>query len=150
MLLYLHRYGSTYYQAEYANTWRRVTLPITNEDVYGTAVKLRWRQEFITTMVAGEWALDNIVIGNRSVHCPQLCNGHGRCTLQSICVCDEGFSGNDCEMVDGTFPNRIHVQFTDTRTYTHTHIQHTHIYMHTILNTHAYTHVHTVHTYTHT
>ena len=106
----IYRYGSTYYQTEYASTWRRVTLPITNVNAYGTAVRLRWTQVYITSNVAGEWALDNIVIGNRSVHCPQLCNGRGRCTLQSVCVCDEGFSGNDCETVNAIFPNRIQVR----------------------------------------
>ena len=108
-ILHLCRYGSTYYQTEYANRWRRVTLPISNVNAYGTAVRLRWRQEYITSNVAGEWALDNIVIGNRSVHCPQLCNGHGRCTLGSVCVCDEGFSGNDCETVNAMFPDNIQV-----------------------------------------
>jgi len=60
--------------------------------------------------VVGDWALDNIVIGNRSLHCPQLCNGRGRCTLDSICVCDEGFSDDNCETVDVNFPNSIQVR----------------------------------------
>lgn len=108
--MHSYRYGSIYYRTEYANTWRRVTLPITNENAYGTAVRLRWRQVYTTSNnEAGEWALDNIVIGNRSLHCPQLCNGHGRCTLESVCICDEGFSGNDCETVDAIFPNNIQV-----------------------------------------
>ena len=86
-----------------------MTLPIANMNAYGTAVRLRWRQVNMTPNVAGEWALDNIIIGNRSVHCPQLCNGHGRCTLESVCICDEGFSGNNCETVDAVFPNSIQV-----------------------------------------
>ena len=57
----------------------------------------------------GDWALDNIVIGNRSLHCPQLCNGRGQCTLDGVCVCDEGFSGANCEAVDSNFPNSIQV-----------------------------------------
>ena len=59
--------------------------------------------------VVGDWALDNIVIGNRSLHCPQLCNGRGRCTLDGVCVCDEGFSGANCETIDVNFPNSIQV-----------------------------------------
>lgn len=83
---------------------------------------------YITSNVAGEWGVDNIVIGNRSVHCPQLCNGHGRCTLQSVCVCDEGFSGNDCETVNATFPNMIQVRayYIHVCTYAYNMIQ-THI-----------------------
>lgn len=92
---------------EYASTWRRVTLSITNEDAYGTAVRLRWRQVYTAPNVTGEWALDNIMIGNRSLHCPQLCNGRGRCTLQSVCICDEGFSGNHCEIINTTLPSSI-------------------------------------------
>ena len=59
--------------------------------------------------VVGDWALDNIVIGNRSLHCPQLCNGRGQCTLDGVCVCDEGFSGVNCEIVVTSFPNFIQV-----------------------------------------
>ena len=79
-----------------------------NHTVFGTAVRLRWRQIYTTPSVVGDWAIDNIVIGNRSLHCPQLCSGHGRCTLSSTCVCDEGFSGISCEEVDAVFP--IHIQ----------------------------------------
>ena len=103
----MYRYGSTYYHLEYANSWRRVTLPIRN--ITGSAVRLRWRQVYTEPGVVGDWALDNIVIGNRSLHCPQLCNGRGRCTLNSVCICDEGFSGDNCEMIDDSFPNGIQV-----------------------------------------
>ena len=60
--------------------------------------------------VVGDWALDNIVVGNRSIHCPQLCNGRGQCTLDGVCACDEGFSGADCETVVVNFHNNIQVK----------------------------------------
>ena len=109
MLFYTHRYQSTYYQMDFTNTWRRVTLPISNPDVYGTAVRLRWRQG---GNAVGEWAIDNIVIGNRMLHCPQICNSHGRCTLNSVCICDEGYSGDQCEQVNIPLPTFVQVRMS--------------------------------------
>jgi len=103
----INRFGSTYYHLEYANDWRRVTLPIRN--ITGSAVRLRWRQVYTVPGVVGDWALDNIVIGNRSLHCPQLCNGRGQCTLDGACLCDEGFSGINCETILGDFSKSIQV-----------------------------------------
>ena len=65
----------------------------------------------------GDWAIDNIVIGNRSLHCPQLCNGHGRCTPSSVCICDEGFSGNNCEEINIIFPNYVQVKIEPQQQY---------------------------------
>jgi len=72
-------------------------------------VRLRWSQTYTEPNVVGDWAIDNIVIGNRTLHCPQLCNGHGQCTLSAMCVCDEGFSGDNCEEVNAVFPTNIQV-----------------------------------------
>ena len=65
---------------------------------------------YTTSSIFGDWAIDNIVIGNRSLHCPQLCNGRGQCTLSSVCICDEGFNGNNCEEINTIFPNYIQVK----------------------------------------
>lgn len=73
-------------------------------------MRLRWRQIYTEPDMAGDWAIDNVVIGNRTLHCPQLCSGRGRCTVRSVCVCDEGFSGRNCEDVDTEFPNYIQVK----------------------------------------
>jgi len=104
------RYQSTYYQVDYADEWRRVTLPISNPAVYGTAVRLRWRQR---GDAVGEWAIDNVIIGNRIRVCPQLCNSNGRCTLNSVCICDDGYSGDHCEHIDRIFPSYVQVRKTN-------------------------------------
>ena len=103
---------SIYYHKDYTDNWKRVTLPLLNQTTYGTAVRFKWSQIYTVSSVVGGWAIDNIVIGNRSLHCPQLCRGHGRCTLSSTCVCDEGFSGNNCEEISAVFPNYIQVKST--------------------------------------
>ena len=101
---------SMYYNKDYTDNWKRVTLPLLNQITYGTAVRLRWSQIYTVPNAPGDWAIDNIIIGNRSLHCPHLCSGHGRCTLSSACVCDEGFSGNNCEEINTVFPNYIQVE----------------------------------------
>lgn len=85
-----------------------------NQTVYGSAVRLKWSQAYTASNVVGDWAIDNIVIGNRTLHCPELCSGRGRCTLRSTCICDEGFSGSNCEGVDTEFPSFIQVNGNDS------------------------------------
>ena len=101
---------SIYNHRDYTDNWKRITLPMLNDTVYGTAVRFRWKQIYTTSNIIGDWAIDNIVIGTRSLHCPQLCSGHGRCTLSSTCVCDKGFSGINCEEVHTMFPTHIQVK----------------------------------------
>lgn len=101
---------SIYHHKDYSNNWKRITLPMLDQTVYGTAVRFKWSQIYTASNIVGDWAIDNIVIGNRSLHCPQLCRGHGRCTLNSTCICNEGFSGTNCAEVDAAFPSYIQVK----------------------------------------
>lgn len=34
--------------------------------------------------------------------CPNNCNGHGKCTAQGVCICENGFTGIDCST--GIYP----------------------------------------------
>lgn len=57
-----------------------------------------WQQASTSSSPTPTWAINNVYIGPP---CPDLCANNGRCvwnnTLGSpYCVCDPGFSGNNC------------------------------------------------------
>lgn len=76
-------------------------------------IRFRWYQGFLNGTdghLAPQWAIRNVIL---SPQCPELCNGHGRCTVEGSCECDEGYQGEACETVkDFTLnPQNIHESF---------------------------------------
>ena len=41
----------------------------------------------------------------RVAACPYSCSGHGRCTGSGQCLCDRGFTGDACSLVEAACPN---------------------------------------------
>ena len=74
------------------------------------SVQFRWNQGYLNEsnrILAPHWALHNIFIG----HCYELCNGHGRCTKDGTCLCDAGYNGYACELLEVNNPDEFHETF---------------------------------------
>lgn len=74
-------------------------------------VRFRWYQGYLNGTdghLAPQWALRNVIL---SPQCPELCNGHGRCTQEGSCHCDSGYQGFACETVHDPNPQDFHESF---------------------------------------
>ncbi|XP_078717259.1 LOW QUALITY PROTEIN: reelin [Lampetra fluviatilis] len=96
------------YSAVTAPRWTRVTLGLP-DGAASTATQLRW---ILARRAGGKgaagggadravpppaWGLDDVFVGEP---CPRLCSGRGRCTHGAVCVCDDGYTGDDCGTVE--------------------------------------------------
>lgn len=101
-------YSDSRYTSDQYIGWNRVTL-LLPDGARSKSTRFRWHQAsgFRQTET---WALAHLYIG---AHCPVLCSGHGRCHHAS-CVCDEGWSGDDCSMAVTPLPTQLSEDFTDT------------------------------------
>uniref|UniRef100_A0A3Q2U7U2 Reelin n=1 Tax=Fundulus heteroclitus TaxID=8078 RepID=A0A3Q2U7U2_FUNHE len=97
---------STIYSPVNSSTWTRVTVQLPDH-VSSGATQFRWIQKEGT----GErhsWGVDNVYIGEA---CPGLCSGHGYCTSGVVCICDEGYHGDDCSLSSTDLPSSIKDNF---------------------------------------
>ncbi|XP_023204313.1 reelin isoform X1 [Xiphophorus maculatus] len=97
---------STIYSPVNSSTWTRVTVQLPDH-VSSGATQFRWIQKEGT----GErhsWGVDNVYIGEA---CPGLCSGHGYCTSGAVCICDEGYHGDDCSLSSTDLPSSIKDNF---------------------------------------
>ncbi|XP_071486224.1 reelin-like [Diadema antillarum] len=78
--------------------WRRIVIPLTSR-MTGRPLRFRWYQRATSSPQSGpqRWALDDVRIGRP---CANMCSGHGSCDYP-VCVCDQGFSGDSCEISSG-------------------------------------------------
>ncbi|XP_077424138.1 reelin isoform X2 [Vanacampus margaritifer] len=97
---------STIYSPVNSSTWTRVTVQLPDH-VSSGATQFRWIQKEGT----GErqsWGVDRVYIGEA---CPGLCSGHGYCTSGVVCICDEGYHGDDCSLSSRDLPSSIKDNF---------------------------------------
>ncbi|XP_048861285.1 reelin-like [Brienomyrus brachyistius] len=97
---------STIYSPVNSSVWTRVTVQLPDY-VSSGATQFRWIQQG----GAGEhhgWGVDRVYIGEA---CPGLCSGHGYCTSGAICICDEGYQGEDCSLTTIDLPSSIKDNF---------------------------------------
>uniref|UniRef100_A0A8D2LW77 Reelin n=1 Tax=Varanus komodoensis TaxID=61221 RepID=A0A8D2LW77_VARKO len=101
---------ATIYNSVNSSTWKRITIQLPDH-VSSSATQFRWIQK-------GEepekqsWAIDHVYIGEA---CPKLCSGHGYCTTGAICICDEGYQGDDCSVFSHDLPSYIKDNFESAR-----------------------------------
>jgi reelin len=77
------------------------------------AIRFRWYQGYLNGTyghLTPQWAIRNVIL---SPQCPELCNGHGRCTEEGSCECDGGYQGDACETVTHSTlnPHDFHESF---------------------------------------
>uniref|UniRef100_A0A3B3T8V8 Reelin n=1 Tax=Paramormyrops kingsleyae TaxID=1676925 RepID=A0A3B3T8V8_9TELE len=97
---------STIYSPVNSSVWTRVTVQLPDY-VSSGATQFRWIQQG----GAGEhhgWGVDRVYIGEA---CPGLCSGRGYCTSGVICICDEGYQGEDCSLTTIDLPSSIKDNF---------------------------------------
>ncbi|KAF6718752.1 Reelin [Oryzias melastigma] len=97
---------STIFSPINSSTWTRVTVQLPDH-VSSGATQFRWIQKEGT----GErlsWGVDHVYIGEA---CPGLCSGHGYCTSGLVCICDEGYHGDDCSLSSTDLPSSIKDNF---------------------------------------
>ncbi|XP_057204020.1 reelin isoform X1 [Triplophysa rosa] len=97
---------STIYSPVNCSAWTRVTIQLPDH-VSSGATQFRWIQQ----EAAGErysWGVDHVYIGEA---CPGLCGGHGYCTSGPVCICDEGYHGEDCSSSSSELPSTIKDNF---------------------------------------
>ncbi|XP_065573688.1 reelin-like isoform X3 [Artemia franciscana] len=96
------------YYANQSPKWQKYTIHISDLRTTGL-LRFRWIQEAsVQSGIPVAWALDNIYIG---YSCNEDCNGHGLCSLQGKCYCDEGYTGDSCEDTTVTLLNHVHEGF---------------------------------------
>ncbi|KAE8616335.1 hypothetical protein XENTR_v10008776 [Xenopus tropicalis] len=94
------------YNSVNSSVWKRVTLQLPDY-VSSSATQFRWIQKGDETEKQS-WAVDHVYIGEA---CPKLCSGHGYCTTGAICLCDEGYQGDDCSLFNHDLPSYIKDNF---------------------------------------
>uniref|UniRef100_A0A8C9VAA0 Reelin n=1 Tax=Scleropages formosus TaxID=113540 RepID=A0A8C9VAA0_SCLFO len=97
---------STIYSPVNSSEWTRVTVQLPDH-VSSGATQFRWIQRDGT----GErrsWGVDRVYIGEA---CPGFCSGRGYCTSGAVCICDEGYQGEDCSLASGDLPSSIKDNF---------------------------------------
>ncbi|XP_071961497.1 reelin-like [Antedon mediterranea] len=84
---------SIYYSGE-SPDWQRISIRLLGLHICGS-VRFRWVQGFYSRGAASPkpWGLDTVYIGHM---CP--CSGHGFCLDDVTCLCDEGYSGKQCQL----------------------------------------------------
>lgn len=97
---------ATIYNSVNSSVWKRVTLQLPDH-VSSSATQFRWIQKGDETEKQS-WAVDHVYIGEA---CPKLCSGRGYCTTGAICICDEGFQGDDCSIFNHDLPSYIKDNF---------------------------------------
>ncbi|KAM4036706.1 reelin isoform 2-T2 [Anomaloglossus baeobatrachus] len=96
----------TVYNSINSSVWKRVTLQLPDY-VSSSATQFRWIQKGDETEKQS-WAVDHVYIGEA---CPKLCSGHGYCTTGAVCICDEGYQGDDCSLFSHDLPSYIKDNF---------------------------------------
>ncbi|TRY95474.1 hypothetical protein DNTS_000445 [Danionella cerebrum] len=79
------------YSSVNSSHWTRVTIPLPDYTCSG-ATQFRWIQ-FAALGERHSWAVDQVYIGEA---CANLCSGHGYCANGPVCICDQGYHGEDC------------------------------------------------------
>ncbi|KAG8439950.1 hypothetical protein GDO86_005931 [Hymenochirus boettgeri] len=97
---------ATIYNSVNSSVWKRVTLQLPDH-VSSSATQFRWIQKGDETEKQS-WAVDHVYIGEA---CPKLCSGRGYCTTGAICICDEGFQGDDCSIFNHDLSSYIKDNF---------------------------------------
>jgi hypothetical protein len=101
----------TRYYSGLHSSWRRVTIPLDTVTVPSlpATVKLQWIGIFQMVANSSEhWAIDNVYIG---MGCPNMCKNHGRCNSTDQCVCDEGYSGVNCNVSSRPLATKLEENF---------------------------------------
>ena len=58
------------------------------------SARFRWYQGVFTSQdLAPEWSIDNVYVGTA---CQGHCQGHGVCLHGMMCMCDDGYAGDNC------------------------------------------------------
>eukprot|EP00062_Callorhinchus_milii_P006692 gi/632947500/ref/XP_007889076.1/ PREDICTED: reelin [Callorhinchus milii] len=98
------------YSSVNSSSWSRVTIQL-SDYIASSATQFRWIQKEGTTEKQS-WAIDNVYIGEP---CSRLCSGHGYCRTGTVCICDEGYQGDDCANPVSDLPSYIKDNFESTR-----------------------------------
>ncbi|KAJ7407130.1 hypothetical protein WISP_128431 [Willisornis vidua] len=101
---------ATIYNSVNSSMWRRITIQLPDH-VSSSATQFRWIQKG-EELEKQSWAIDHVYIGEA---CPKLCSGHGYCTTGAICICDEGYQGDDCSGFSHDLPSYIKDNFESER-----------------------------------
>nr|XP_034983281.1 reelin isoform X1 [Zootoca vivipara] len=101
---------ATIYNSVNSSTWKRITVQLPDH-VSSSATQFRWIQKGDESEKQS-WAIDHVYIGES---CPKLCGGHGYCTTGAICICDEGYQGDDCSVFSHDLPSYIKDNFESAR-----------------------------------
>nr|XP_028602407.1 reelin isoform X2 [Podarcis muralis] len=101
---------ATIYNSVNSSTWKRITVQLPDH-VSSSATQFRWIQKGEESEKQS-WAIDHVYIGES---CPKLCGGHGYCTTGAICICDEGYQGDDCSVFSHDLPSYIKDNFESAR-----------------------------------
>ncbi|NXS29928.1 RELN protein, partial [Pomatostomus ruficeps] len=101
---------ATIYNSVNSSMWRRITIQLPDH-VSSSATQFRWIQKG-EELEKQSWAIDHVYIGEA---CPKLCSGHGYCTTGAICICDEGYQGDDCSVFSHDLPSYIKDNFESER-----------------------------------
>ncbi|XP_059179610.1 reelin-like [Physella acuta] len=97
--------AASHYHSVHDN-WRRIVLPLHGLPV-SNGTRFRWQQLPDGMPDSQDSALADIYIGPS---CPRSCSGHGYCLMEQ-CVCDGGYSGDDCSQSE---PHEVPIQLKDT------------------------------------
>ncbi|XP_076339324.1 reelin-like [Tachypleus tridentatus] len=89
-------HSASQYSANTHSKWTRVSLLLPDK-TFSSSTQFRWILS--ASRPSPEWAIDDVYIGEK---CPNLCNGRGSC-VDGSCVCDDGFSGEDCQPIKAAF-----------------------------------------------
>ena len=67
-----------------------------------STARFRWYQGYFPASVRSDhvpvWALRHVYIG---MQCVGHCSGHGGCVYGMACSCNQGYSGDQCQVADG-------------------------------------------------
>ncbi|KAH9493210.1 hypothetical protein Btru_022282, partial [Bulinus truncatus] len=103
--------GSTF-TSDLHTGWNRVTIPIPKQ-AWSSQTRFRLNQSSGYTSDQ-DWAVHHLYVGS---FCPNRCQGHGRC-MESQCVCDEDWQGEDCSVPVQDLPKILVEDFLNGYNYT--------------------------------
>ena len=75
-----------------------------------SVVRFRWSQDrraHYDSARLTSWAIDNVYVG---MQCETHCSGHGTCIGGMLCLCDDGYTGDQCTS-DSRRPNFLKEDF---------------------------------------